>query len=74
MNLRRGKLGWRELTQCLRALSALPEDLGSIPNSQTPHVGSQPSVIPVPEDLMTSVDIACMWYTDTHVPAKHSYT
>jgi hypothetical protein len=31
-------------------LKALPEDLGSIPN--TPHGSSQLSATPVPEDLM----------------------
>jgi hypothetical protein len=46
-------LGAREMTQWLRALDVLPEDLGSFP-SQHPHGSSQLSVTPIPEDLAPS--------------------
>jgi hypothetical protein len=41
--------GPRELAQWLRALSALPEVLSSIPSN--PHGSLKLSVTPVPEDL-----------------------
>lgn len=53
-----------------RALSGLPEELGSIPSI---HTGLQPSVIPVQGDPMPSSGLkrhqACIGFTDiyTHV-------
>ena len=51
------------------AQRALAEDPTRF-NSQQPHSDLQPSITPVPEDLMPSSDLcehqACMWYSHIH--------
>jgi hypothetical protein len=43
-SIKRPNLGAGEMAQCLRAPTALPDDLSSIPGIE-PHGGSQPSVM-----------------------------
>jgi hypothetical protein len=52
------------MAQWLRALAALPEDLGSSPNMHI-AVHTLP-VIPVPKDLMSSHRHACRRNTNAH--------
>jgi hypothetical protein len=62
-----------ETSQRLRALVALAEEPGSA--LKNPHSGSQPSVIPVPEDfLLTSLSTVHTCRAWTYIQAKHSYT
>lgn len=69
----------REIPQQLRALISLPEDTGSIPNTQI-HDVSQPSITPVPGDPMFSSILQghCthihIWQIHICMQAEHLYS
>ena len=57
------------MAQQLRALTTIPEDLGSI-SSTHPHGGSQLSITPVPGDLTPSYRHICKQNTKIHIFKK----